>query len=148
MNLDLNKIKPLTSQYIASGYKKDNISIASLERTEDGLIACIDVDDFFIPSDGQYHFTAFHAQLVVSQLIIIHGCLTLGLHKKSGEAYMREFKMKLKKKINKHKGILVVAHYDKMRIKNKNAFINSTFSFEDKSFYGEISAVIPLDSEE
>jgi hypothetical protein len=32
MKMDLNAIKPLMSEYISSGYKKDSVIISSLEK--------------------------------------------------------------------------------------------------------------------
>jgi hypothetical protein len=148
MKIDLDVLKPLMSTYISSGYKEDSVVISSLEKTDVGFIARVDVENFFLPGDGQYHFTAFHTELCISQLIIIHGCLALGFKKKTGEAYMREFQMKLKKKIHKTQCIIIKTTYDPIRVVGNNAFIRGQFSVEDDSFYGKISAVLPINKEQ
>jgi hypothetical protein len=96
-----------------------------------------------MPADGQYHFTALHTELCLIQMLIIYTCSMLGLHEKPGEAYLREFHMKMKKKINKTNGIAIRISIKKFKQVNKNVFVKGAFEVENGSFLGDICGVLP-----
>lgn len=135
------------SKYISHGYKEDHIIFSSLDQSDNQMKATLVVENHYMPGDNQYHFTAFHTELMISQMLIIHGCLKLGLDEKPGEAYMRELHIKFKRQINKTSDIKLTINFSDIRIVGKDAFIRGEFSVEDNSFYGKISAVLPLKKE-
>jgi len=146
MRLSSSEIKPLMSEYIKHGYKKDDVVISSLEIFDRSIVANIDVENYFMPTDGQYHFTALHTELCVIQMLIIYTCSTLEMTKKPGEAYLREFQMKMKRKINKTKNICIHVEIEKFKMIKKNVFVKGKFDVEERSFYGEICGILPLES--
>lgn len=122
------------------GYKEDSLEITEIHYEKDSINASIKVTNYFMPSDGQYHFTAFHAQLFICQLMILHMSLCKGFKKKPGEAYMRNFEMRLNKPIHKTSDIQIKLRLSKTRDTLKGVFVRYDFDIEG-AFIGKCSGL-------
>ena len=105
IELNEDDIAPLLSDYLDSGYKKDVVKIRRIIVDPPSATATLDVLDYFMPGDGEYHFTSIHAMIVVSQIGIVLAIKDNELEAKPGEIYMREFTILCRRKINKTEGI-------------------------------------------
>ncbi|WP_263080391.1 hypothetical protein [Endozoicomonas sp. Mp262] len=139
--LDNISFEKMASPYLMGGYKTDCVNVDDILYDENSIIAILSISDYFMPSDGRYHFTAFHTQLIVSQLQMIHMYLLQGIDKKPGEAYMRDFTMKLTHQINKTKGIKIQLTRKKIRETGKGTYMKYDFDVENGSFSGNCSGL-------
>lgn len=107
MTLEPDDIKPFLSPYLIDGWKKDNISITKIDY-EEGKISCLlNVNEYFTPADGEFHFTVPLAFIFIAQLGIIYGCLENGLPKKPGEIFLREINLQCRTIISKKQDIQI-----------------------------------------
>lgn len=139
--LDEKTFDNMASKYLMGGYKTDTIKIDEIIYDDNDIVATISVTDYLMPSDGKYHFTAFHTQLLISQLVLIQTYLCKGLDEKPGEAYMRDFSMKLKKQINKTEGIQIRLSRKKIKNTSRGIYMNYDFSVENNSFSGTCTGI-------
>ena len=139
--LELNHMNKISSAYLMGGYKTDTIQIDNIIYDDNQIIATVSLTDYFMPSDGLYHFTAFHTQLLVSQLQMIHMYLYKGISEKPGEAYMRDFSMKLTSQINKTEEIKITLSRKKVKETTNGIYMKYNFDVENNSFSGSCSGL-------
>jgi hypothetical protein len=142
----INDLQQFSSNYLNGGWKIDNMALGDILYDKENSCAesTVNIKDYYMPGDGEYHFTAFHAQLMVSELAVFLSHLQSGLNHKTGEAYMREYNMKLTKKITKTNGIKIKLSAKKTKKVNNKFYAKYDIDIDDHSFAGAISLVITL----
>lgn len=98
---------PLVSEYLASGYRTDELLLNRVLLDDERILASVKVSQFFMPGDGQFHLTTMMAIIWLSQLGIVYSCLDNGLKSKEHEFYMREFRVRCRKRILELNDILL-----------------------------------------
>jgi hypothetical protein len=144
LTLTAPQLSPYLSGYLQSGYKKDTLTYDVVEITGDVIGASISISDYYLPDDGEFHFTVTLAFVAIAQLGIVFGCLDNNLPKKASEIYLREVALKCRRPIKKTTGIEVqLALVGKKPVTN-GVYYNGEIDIERKSFVGSASFVLPL----
>jgi hypothetical protein len=139
--LDMRTVKHMLSPYLMGGYRQDLIEVSQVQYDGERISAALDVAAYYMPSDGRYHFTAFHAQLFVSQLAILHMYLLKKITEKPGEAYMKNFNIGFFRQINKLQGIKVDVFLDKMSDTRRGIYASYNFDIEEGAFKGSCAGM-------
>ena len=141
IEINIEEVKNLLSPYLMEGYKKDTIVLSKLYYSEKKLKARLNVESFFMPADGQYHFTAFHTQLMVCQLMMLHLYINKGVKNKPGEAYMKSFSMELMNKIQKSRDIEIILYPTTIKKTSRGFYAEYNFRVEKNAFTGSCSGL-------
>lgn len=132
------------SEYLMGGYRQDQSSLTHIEIESGKIEGFINIEDYFRPSDGQFHFTVPLSLLWVSQLAIIYACLDNHLSSKQGESYLNKWNIVCKKPIlQTHQINIKILLMSKRKFKN-NFVYKGNFDICNKSFYGQASFIFPV----
>ena len=97
-----------------------------------------------MPSDGEFHLSIMMASLWISQLGIIYACHDNGLTRKEGEAYMRNFSLKCRKRIIELQDILIELEFTSKMVRNNTAHYRTNVDVDIGSFTGNMVFFMPL----
>ncbi|MGR6872873.1 hypothetical protein ACU6U9_11320 [Pseudomonas sp. HK3] len=145
-DLDKARLKKLTSDYLDGGFHHDKVSISEAHFHEDGGSLVFEVNDFFMPSDAQFHLSSILAEVCVLHAGVIYAHIETGSCVKDREVYLRSSTIKYKRPIRDQRFTLdftVTKKVTKGAIKSYDAILD----FNDGCFTGEYSWIIPLNSE-
>ncbi len=136
-------IQRLISPYLDHGYKRDTVRIRSIEAHRSGARALIDVSEYHMPGDGEYHFTSIHAMILVSQVGIVLAGHMNGFGEKPGEIYMRDFTIVCRRRILKTESISLEIEMRRAIETSDRIFYDIEYSFEDGAFHGTLRCFFP-----
>ncbi len=107
-------IDALSSAYIASGYKQDDVVLSRLRYDSAFCESTFNVREAYLPVDGRFHLSMTTGTNCISQTGIIFAGLLNGLSKKGGEVYVLEFHIRFLRAVCE-KEFLVSARVDGAR---------------------------------
>lgn len=136
------------SDYLQKGWKEERMAFASVNLEPGYIDGKIDVNQFQIMGDGQFHFSAQSAMIWISQLGIIYGCWDNQLTQKAGEVYLRDLDIKFKRTINKTESVRFEGFFPKYCKKqlseNLVYYKNAQICVESGAFTGSASFMVPI----
>lgn len=145
MKLPLDQIKPYLSAYLSGGWKQDELCLQSVEVEPNRICGTLSVANYFMPTDGVFHFTAPLAFIWIAQLAIIYTCWEHELAQKPGEIYLREIYLQARKMINKTEDIPVTLVVTKKRyLDNNTVYYTGNLDINNGAFVGEGKFISPL----
>lgn len=137
-------LHPFFSEYLMGGYRQDRSSLTHVEIAGGKIEGFINVEEYFMPSEGQFHFTVPLSLLWVSQLAIIYACIDNNISSKKGESYLTKWNITCKKPIIQTKQIKITMILESKRQLKKNFLYRGSFDICNKSFYGKASFIFPV----
>ncbi len=141
--LDKGRLKKLTSSYLNGGFHHDKVSIIEARFYESGAFLIFEMDDYFMPSDGEFHLSSILAEVCVLHAGVIYAHIDTGSVVKDREVYLQSSKMQFNKPIRGKRFTLAFTVTNAVE-KGKIKYYQATLDFNDGCFTGEYSWVIPL----
>lgn len=135
------------SDYLENGWRKEKMSFSSVVVAPGYIEGKVDVEQFQMPGDGRFHFSAQSAMIWISQIGIIYGCWDNQLSEKVGEVYLRDLDLKFKKTINSTRAVRFEAFFPnhcKKRLSNDLVYYkNAQIRVDGGAFSGSASFLVP-----
>lgn len=143
--MSLNELQQYSSPYLQSGYKEDEYTVRSIEINDefDTFIATIDITDYYLPSDGQFHLSALTCSRVMQQLLIIFTFKYLQ-RPKDAEIFVLSEKCKFRKLVTDTKNIPFKVDAVQVTEKRGKLFFNAAFDVGEGAFLGEACWCLPI----
>jgi hypothetical protein len=135
------------SDYLTDGWKKDELSLVSVDLVPDKVTGIFRVKDYYMPSDDIFHLTVPLAFIWIAQLAIIFACWDHKLPKKSGEVFLREINIKCTRMINKTENILFELAPTKKNYHGNLVYYTGIINIENDAWVGEGKFIFPLPPE-
>jgi len=143
--LHRERYAPLMSVYLDDSFKNNKCEITSL-RVGPAIIKSVwNMTACELPSDGIFFLPADVAFRMVGQLVIIHAGWFFNLEKKMGEALLRDYSIRYRRKILKSEGIEISVRIPSPihRVAN-TALYSFKFSISDDFFNGSGTPLVTV----
>lgn len=140
---DKTLINNLSSEYLKTGFTEERVSILKFEYENDLGSVLFNVDNFFTPSDGQFHLSAVLADICIQQIGVILSHMDIGAKVKDREIYLSSKSMKYRKPITAKK-FTIDFEITKVEVKKNHKFYHANVKYERGAFVGKYIWVIPL----
>ncbi len=144
MRLTASEIEPMLSEYLAGGWRDDNLELQSVDVEPGAIAASLRVTRHFTPGDGRFHLSVPQAFVWISQLAIIHGCWDNRLVKKPGEILVRRIAIACKSPVHDIENISFVMKLISKRAVPDGMFYSGEISINDRAFVGIGKYVFPM----
>lgn len=135
------------SDYLQHSWKQEKMDFSSVMVEPGKIIGLLDVHEYTIGGDGDFHLSAQAAMAWMSQLAIIYGCWDNKLPQKIGEVYLRNMQLRFFRPVRKTRNILISAEIPpngRRVLPDKSVYYREMlFSVEDGCFYGTGSFILP-----
>jgi hypothetical protein len=142
-HLDEVTARPFLSEYLANGFKEDDLVLESV-RFEPGKIhGDFRVDGFFHPDDGTFHLSATMAFHCIGQIGIVYASLDNGFDHKPGEIYQTDVRMIFRKPIRSLR-FPVKLNLVQKRSKQHSAGYRMRGDIGDDSFLVDSEFTVPI----
>lgn len=97
--LDRIRLKKLTSSYVDGGFHQDKLCITEAIFYESGGYMAFEMEDYFMPSDGEFHLSSLLAETCLLHAGVVYSHVDNGLTVKQYEVYLRSIQFNFKKPI-------------------------------------------------
>ncbi|KQY37351.1 hypothetical protein ASD42_01725 [Nocardia sp. Root136] len=142
--LSYDDIRVFESEYLAGGFKNDDIRIDAIEIDGDSLKASCSMVSHYIPPDGGFHLSVPIAFMAVAQIVIAWSHIENGLTKKESEVWLTRFDLRCAKPVTSTTGISIRIARTAKRAMNGGVFYLGNVDIADGSFKGKASFFLPL----
>ena len=144
-DIDKDRIKKLTSSYLDGGFHHDKLSIDQAEFYENGASLVFEMNEYFMPSDDEFHLSSILAEVCVLHAGVIYSHIETGSTVKNREVYLRSSSMNYIKLIREKRFTLDFNVTSKV-VKGSTKHYQATLDFNDGCFTGEYNWIIPLNA--
>lgn len=138
-------IDALSSAYLASGYKQDDVILTRLRYDPAFCESTFSVREAYQPGDGHFHLSMTTATNCISQTGIIFAGLLNGLSKKGGEVYILEFNIRFLRAVCEEE-FLVSARMDGARRTAKGIIYRMQGEVQKGAFSYEATFLFPFEA--
>lgn len=142
------QLRPYLSSYLLNGWQEERMEITSVSLAQGEITGWIDVLEYPMPTDGQFHFSAQAAMQWVSQLGIIYGCWDNELSEKAGEVYLRNISLHFNRAISKTRNIEITLRFPascQRRLSGSRVYYKQAhIDVENGAFDGRGSFLVPI----
>ena len=147
LELSFDVQKSYMSEYLESTWKLEKMAFRSVSVERGTIVGLLDVKEYAIDDDGEFHLSAQAAMAWMSQLAIIYGCWDNNLPKKVGEVYLRKMQLDFYRPVRKTCAIHIsgsVPPNGRRVLPDESVYYRDVkFSIEQGAFSGTASFIVP-----
>jgi hypothetical protein len=150
--LEGSALDPFLSDYLMRGGLNQDVAVFDhVDVSGKRVAATCHMKSFFVsPHDGRFHLSGLVGTALLVQLGIVHGLLLEGSDRKSGEVYLSDYQVTLRREITETEGLPIqmdMIHCIHLPAKAQQpqgrAFYSWRFAVADGAWRGKMTMVFP-----
>lgn len=150
MSEDVIAVRPdvitaLGSEYLASGYKQDDVMLSQLRYNRALCESFFNVKNAYPPSDGKFHLSMTTATNCISQTCIIYAGLLNDFSRKVGEVYVIDFSIRFFRPVNET-AFLIAARMTGSRKISRGIIYRMQGEVQNGAFRYDVKFLFPLEA--
>ena len=137
--LSANDFTPISSDYLATGYKDDDFEMVNVLLEEQRIIGAVKVNRFFPSMNGDFHLSSAMGAIWIQQLGVIYTMRDIGASVKDREVWLREFALRCRGRIVSLDSILLELEITSKIKRGGRIFYRGNYDIDVGSFVGSMS---------